>query len=193
MRPEVDAPEPIHMILRRRRRAGSPARCSSRACSSAGPATSRDSRASADNSAELANGWILKADNIHDLAVKMGRDPDELQSAVDKWNADCDAGKDTQFDIGDPARPYMRPANRLQKFTTGPFYAIQAHQCTLNTQGGMKRNPLSQVMSIEGPPIPRLYAAGENGDIWTILYQCMSTRAPVAWSMAGSPVSRLPR
>ena len=29
-------------------------------------------------------------------------------------------------------------------------------------------------MSIEGPPIPRLYAAGENGDIWTILYQCMS-------------------
>ncbi len=132
-------------------------------------------KGSADNSAELANGWIARADTIKELAAQIGRDPDELQATVDKWNADCDAGKDTQFDTGDPNfAPYARPAARLQKFETGPFYAIQAHQCTLNTQGGVKRNPLSQVMSIEGPPIPRLFAAGENGDIWTILYQCMS-------------------
>ncbi|NLE21467.1 MAG: FAD-dependent oxidoreductase [Actinobacteria bacterium] len=132
-------------------------------------------RGSADNSAELANGWILKGDTIEELAEKMGRDPAQVQATIDKWNEDCDAGKDTQFDHGDPTRaPYARPANRLQKFTDGPFYAIACHQCTLNTQGGMVRNLKSQVMSIEGPPIPRLYAAGENGDIFTILYQCMS-------------------
>jgi succinate dehydrogenase/fumarate reductase flavoprotein subunit len=134
-------------------------------------------KGSSDNSAELANGWIIKADTIAELAAKMGRDPVEVQATVDKWNADCGTTppKDTQFDKGDPTyTPYKRPVARMVPFTTGPFYAIQVHQCTLNTQGGMKRNLKSQVMSIEGPPIPRLYSAGENGDIWTILYQCMS-------------------
>jgi succinate dehydrogenase/fumarate reductase flavoprotein subunit len=134
-------------------------------------------RGSADNSAELANGWIVKADTIAELAEKTGRDPVALQATIDKWNADCATTppKDTQFDTGDPTRaPYTRPANRMQPFTDGPFYAIALHQCTLNTQGGMVRNLKSQVMSIEGPPIPRLYSAGENGDIFTILYQCMS-------------------
>ena len=58
----------------------------------------------------------------------------------------------------------------------------------------MKRNPLSQVMSIEGPPIPRLFAAGENGDIWTILYQCMSNAGAgcmVHGRIAGEQASKL--
>lgn len=133
-------------------------------------------KGSADNSAELANGWIIKADTIEELATKLGRDPVAVRATVDRYNASCAAGKDEQFDFtGDDTKaPYMRPANRLVPFTTGPFYAIAVHQGTLNTQGGFKRNLKSQVMSIEGPPIPRLYAAGENGDIWTILYQCMS-------------------
>jgi hypothetical protein len=29
-------------------------------------------------------------------------------------------------------------------------------------------------LDIEGEVIPRLYSAGENGDIWTWVYQCMS-------------------
>ena len=32
-------------------------------------------KGSADNSAELANGWIIKADTIAELAEKIGRDP----------------------------------------------------------------------------------------------------------------------
>ena len=130
---------------------------------------------SADNSAELASGWIVKADTIRELATKIGRNPDQLQASVDRWNADCAAGKDKQFDLGDPNyAPYKRPAARLVPFTTGPFYALEVHQCTLNTQGGMTRNTNGQVLGIDGKYIPRLYAAGENGDIWTILYQCMS-------------------
>ena len=38
----------------------------------------------------------------------------------------------------------------------------------------MRRNTNAQVLDIEGKPIPRLYSAGENGDIWTVTYQCMS-------------------
>lgn len=132
-------------------------------------------KCSADNSAELANGWIIKGDNIRDLATKIGRNPDELEATVNKWNADCAAGKDSQFDTGDPTRiPYYRAAARLVPISAGPVYAVQVYQCTLNTQGGMVRNLSAQVMDIDDKPIPRLYAAGENGDIWTVLYQCMS-------------------
>jgi succinate dehydrogenase/fumarate reductase flavoprotein subunit len=132
-------------------------------------------KASADSSAELANGWVVKADTIAELATKIGRDPAELQATVDKWNTDCGNGVD-QFDFGtDDYQPYARPAARLVPFAaSGPYYAVQVYQCTLNTQGGMIRNLKSQVMDIDDKPIPRLYAAGENGDIWTILYQCMS-------------------
>jgi FAD binding domain-containing protein len=132
-------------------------------------------KCSADNSAELANGWIIKGDNIRDLATKIGRNPDELEATVNKWNADCAAAKDSQFDTGDPTRiPYYRAAARLVPIAAGPVYAVQVYQCTLNTQGGMVRNLNAQVMDINDKPIPRLYAAGENGDIWTVLYQCMS-------------------
>jgi succinate dehydrogenase/fumarate reductase flavoprotein subunit len=136
-------------------------------------------KCSSDNSAELANGWIIQGATIAELAGKIGRDPVALQATIDKWNADCAAGRDTQFDT-DACRagvytPYKRPAARLVPFTNGPFYAVENHQCTLNTQGGVVRNTNGQVMSMfDGNPIPRLYAAGENGDLWTILYQCMS-------------------
>jgi succinate dehydrogenase/fumarate reductase flavoprotein subunit len=155
-------------------------------------------KGSSDNSAELANGWIIKADTIDELAQKMGRDPVAVQASIDRWNASCAAGKDEQFDFtGDDTRaPYMRPAARLVPFTSGPYYAIAVHQGTLNTQGGIKRNLKSQVMSIEGPPIPRLYSAGENGDIWTILYQCMSNAGAgciVHGRIAGEEASKLAR
>jgi succinate dehydrogenase/fumarate reductase flavoprotein subunit len=132
-------------------------------------------KASPDSAAELANGWVIQADTIGDLAKKIGRDPAQLQASVNKWNTDCAAGVD-QFNTGDPNyQPYARPAARLVPFAaTGPYYAVQVYQCTLNTQGGMVRNLSAQVMSVDDKPIPRLYAAGENGDIWTILYQCMS-------------------
>ncbi len=132
-------------------------------------------KCSKDNSAELAKGWIIQAADIRELAKKIGRDPDALEATVKKWNADCAAGKDTQFDTGDPTIvPYERPKERLVPLTGSPLNAVQVYPSTLNTQGGMVRNTKSQVLDIFGKPIPRLYSAGENGDIWTWLYQCMS-------------------
>jgi hypothetical protein len=132
-------------------------------------------KCSPDNSAELAKGWIIKGNDIRDLATKIGRNPDALEATFKKWNADCAAGKDTQFDTGDPTIvPYQRTKERLVPLASGPLYAVKVYPSTLNTQGGMNRNIKSQVLDIEGKVIPRLYSAGENGDIWTWLYQCMS-------------------
>jgi succinate dehydrogenase/fumarate reductase flavoprotein subunit len=130
---------------------------------------------SKDNSAEIAKGWITKADNIRELAVKLGRNPDALEATVNRWNASCAAGKDLDYDKGDPTFvPYYRPKALLKPIVGGPVYGLELFPVNLNTQGGMTRNTKSQVIDVWGKPIPRLYSAGENGDIWTWLYQCMS-------------------
>jgi len=128
-------------------------------------------RPSPDNSAELEAGWFVKADTIEELAEKIGRgNPDPLfgqvplKETIDRWNEMCAAGQDTDWGRTKNLNPIAEP----------PFYAVEIFQGCINTQGGMKRNTKAQVLDIYGKPIPRLYAAGENGDIWTVTYQCMS-------------------
>ena len=117
-----------------------------------------------DNSVELENGWLVKADSIRDLATKIGRDPDALEESINRWNESCAAGVDEEHGRTMNLTPIEGP----------PFYAIECFPECLNTQGGMTRNVKAQVLDIENKPIPRLYSAGENGDIWTWVYQCMS-------------------
>jgi hypothetical protein len=123
-----------------------------------------------DNSTELANGWFVKADTIDELEKKIGREPDPLfgrvplAETVARWNEMCAGKKDLDWGR----------VRQLDPIKTPPYYAVEFFQGVLNTQGGMVRNTKSQVLDIEGNPIPRLYSAGENGDIWTVTYQCMS-------------------
>ncbi|MCK7481189.1 MAG: hypothetical protein M0C28_31330 [Candidatus Moduliflexus flocculans] len=52
----------------------------------------------ADNSVEIAKGWIVKADTIEDLAVKIGRDPKAMAAAVQAYNDACRAVSMTSGD-----------------------------------------------------------------------------------------------
>jgi len=114
----------------------------------------------------------------------MGRDPEQLQETIDRWNASCEEGKDLEFDLGDPNyTSYDRPADRLVPFTEGPFYAVELFPSCLNTQGGMVRDTSGHVLDMEGNVIPRLYAAGENGGFWNHLYQCMSNVGSDCYAM----------
>ena len=74
----------------------------------------------------------------------------------------CTAGTDTE---------YGRTA-QLVGVTTPPFYAMNLHPMILNTQGGPVRNSKAQILDTTGNPIPRLYGAGELGEIFAYLYQC---------------------
>ena len=139
---------------------------------------------SENNEVEIENGWVMKADTIAELAEMMGRDPEQLQETIDRWNASCEEGKDLEFDLGDPNyTSYDRPADRLVPFTEGPFYAVETFPCCLNTQGGMVRDTSGHVLDVEGNVIPRLYAAGENGGFWNHLYQCMSNVGSDCYAM----------
>ena len=116
---------------------------------------------SEDNSAELAKGWIKKADSISALAGLSGLDPVALSGTVGRWNRACDAGRDDEF-----GRTLM-----LEPISAGPFYAIELSPSMLNTQGGPRRNEKGQIVRPDGSPIPRLYSAGELGSIYSYLYQ----------------------
>lgn len=116
---------------------------------------------SEDNSAELAKGWIRKADSIEALAGVVGLDPATLKDTVARWNQACATKHDEQF-----GRTLM-----LNPVANGPFYAIELSPSMLNTQGGPRRNERAQIVRPDGSPIPRLYSAGELGSIYSYLYQ----------------------
>jgi succinate dehydrogenase/fumarate reductase flavoprotein subunit len=116
---------------------------------------------STDNRAELARGWIKRAESIGGLAQSVGLDPKALEASVQRWNASCAAGSDPEFGRNKMLAPISEP----------PFYAIELSPSMLNTQGGPRRNERAQIVRPDDTPIPRLYSAGELGSIYSYLYQ----------------------
>ena len=113
------------------------------------------------NDAELAKGWIKKADTIEALADQINHDPAVLQDTINKWNYSCELGEDIEY-----GRKLM-----LNPLVTAPFYAVELSPSMLNTQGGPRRNTKAQIIRPDGSPIPRLYSSGELGSIYSYLYQ----------------------
>lgn len=132
---------------------------------------------SADNSAEVEKGWIVKADTIEELARLIGRPEAALVEALRAYNAaaqgelPCPFGRDTAS---------MRP---LQ----GPFYAAELVPGVICSTGGGERNGKAQVIGQDGAPITGLYEAGELGSIFSNLYQngAFLTEAMIFGRIAG--------
>ncbi len=136
-------------------------------------------------------GYIVKADTIEELAQKIGKDPEVLVETITKYNEYCANGYDPDFHRGEPYYEYGSPnmggdssaeitGARTEKQEVipafdlvpleAPFYAIELYPCLINTQGGPKRNVNGELVDAEGNAIPRLYGAGEFGDIYGYLY-----------------------
>ncbi len=126
------------------------------------PVTTEGYKWSADNSAEIEKGWILKADSIEDLAKQMGYEPEKIKATVNDFNLMVDSGKDTQFN---------RDITTMSKIENGPYYAVQLTPALVSTTGGAVRNTSSQVLDWNNEPIPNLYEAGELGSYVANLYQ----------------------
>lgn len=86
-----------------------------------------------------------------ELAELIGADAQTLTAAVERYNALCAAGEDTDF--GKPAE-FM---NALDK----ELYAIKLSPSISGTYGGVMTDVESQVLNQAGEVIPGLYAAGE--------------------------------
>ena len=117
---------------------------------------------SEDNSREVEQGWITRADSIADLALKLGRDPDRLAKTVAEYNAACTDKADALF---------QRDPSTLQPVGTPPYYAIELKPGLVCTSAGAKRTPEGEVLNRAGEPIPGLHEAGQLGSMVSDLYQ----------------------
>ncbi|MFH0913684.1 MAG: FAD-dependent oxidoreductase [Chloroflexota bacterium] len=116
---------------------------------------------SQDNTAELKKGWIVSGKTVAELASTIGVSPATLESTVQLWNRYCKEGKDPEFG---------RHPLEMVPLDSPPFYAIKLFPGGPNTQGGPRRNSKAQVVNPFGEPIPGLYAAGECGSVYGMLY-----------------------
>ena len=116
---------------------------------------------SADNSAEIEKGWILKAESLKELAEKTGVDASELVETVSRYNQYCKNREDEEFG---------RRKQLLYPLETPPYYSAELALTCTNTQGGPKHNGKAQTLDKDNNPIPRLYTPGELGSFFGFLY-----------------------
>ncbi|MFE3291600.1 FAD-dependent oxidoreductase [Rhodococcus sp. NPDC059234] len=107
---------------------------------------------STDNSVEVANGQIRRADTLRELAAAIGVDPDTLERSVHDYNAACDVGRDDHFG---------RDPETLAPVSEGPFYSLRVVPLLGWSDGGPRRDGHSRVLDTRGEVIEGLYAAGE--------------------------------
>lgn len=117
---------------------------------------------SLDNAVEVEKGWIKKGETLARLADQIGMDGSTLEQTVSAFNESCEKGLDADFGR---AKEYMGPID------TPPYYALELWPMLISTQGGPRHDKESRVLDNEGKPIPRLYAAGELGSLFGMLYE----------------------
>lgn len=100
---------------------------------------------------ELAKGEVVfKGDTVEELAAQIGVDAAALKNTIDTYNADCAAGKDSQFGRTESLIPLE-----------GTLYAVKTVPYVMLTKGGPLMNENAQVLNADGEPIPGLFECGE--------------------------------
>jgi 3-oxosteroid 1-dehydrogenase len=111
-------------------------------------------------------GWIRRADSIAALARLTGLDAAALEATVARYNAACDAGRDTEF--GRPsaadaaASGDRRRRGGLERIERPPFLAVPFNRAILGTKGGPRTDDRARVLRPDGSVIPGLFAAGAS-------------------------------
>jgi succinate dehydrogenase/fumarate reductase flavoprotein subunit len=141
---------------------------------------------SADNLKEVQLGILKKASTMEELAAAIGAPSETMRATLDRWNAQCQAGKDEDFD---------RPTEMMTPIRTPPYYVAEIWPVVSNTQGGPRHDDRQRVLDTFGNPISRLYTAGELGSIWGSLYlgggnlsECFITGRIAACEAAEMPI-----
>ena len=113
------------------------------------------------NKDELERGWIKTGDSLAELSANLGIEGSHLQKQVETWNGYAAVGRDPDF-------------NRLEAevlpLDNPPYFGVPVYPGGPNTQGGAKHNARGQVLNVDGMPIPGLYAVGEFGSMFGMLY-----------------------
>ena len=97
-----------------------------------------------------AQGYLLIADTLEEMAEKIGCDAETLKATVASFNEAVKAGEDE----------FGRKLYSTE-LTKGPWIACARVACVHHTMGGIEVNTNTEVLDVNGNVIPGLYAAGE--------------------------------
>ena len=106
----------------------------------------------------------IEAETIEALADKLGVVPETLRTTVDAYNAACpQSGTYDPLNVDGMATTGLMPpkSNWSQPLDRGPYMAYPIISANVFTFGGLKVNPVGQVLDTDGEVMPNLYAAGE--------------------------------
>lgn len=116
---------------------------------------------SQDNRVEVERGWIKQGASIEEAAARAGiLDTAAVAASVSDYNEACRNGLDR----------FARPVDTLVPLIGPNYYCVPMYPGGSNTSGGPRRNERAQVLDVHGQPIAGLYAAGEMGQAYGLLY-----------------------
>ncbi len=98
-----------------------------------------------------AAGNVVSADTLEELAEKLGIPADAFVETIDRYNTFVENQVDEDF-----GKPLFG-----EKIDTAPFVATPRSPSLHHTMGGVKIDPETHVIDVNGNIIPGLYAAGE--------------------------------
>jgi hypothetical protein len=119
--------------------------------------------------AAIADGYLIAADTIEQLAGKLNIDPGNLRETVDKMNGYARAGRDLEFargstvyqtHNGDASAARANP--NLGQIATAPFYALRLYPSDIGTSAGLVTDDVARVLDSADRPIAGLYACGND-------------------------------
>ena len=102
----------------------------------------------------VAQGVVVEADTLEELAEKTGMKAENLVAAIDGYNAVVRGEKEDELG-------FLANNQADVEMTEGPWYACRKVVTVHHTMGGLKINNSAQVQDTEGNVIPGLYACGE--------------------------------
>lgn len=117
----------------------------------------------------LADGYLIQASNVADLARQLQMDAAVLQATLSDFNAMADQGVDTQFNRG--TTDYQRangdalwpgPNPCLGALREAPFYAIRLYPGDIGAATGLRTDTDARVLNAQGQALPGLYACGNE-------------------------------
>lgn len=115
-----------------------------------------------------AEGLLLQADTVAELAAKMDVPAANLVSTVQRFNGFARTGVDADFGRGNTAYdnyygdPGVKPNPNLGALEKGPFTAVRLYPGDLGTKGGLVTDAQARVLREDGTVLEGLYAAGNT-------------------------------
>jgi succinate dehydrogenase/fumarate reductase flavoprotein subunit len=119
--------------------------------------------------AAVADGYLVAADSIEQLAPRLNVDAANLRTTVDAMNGYARTGRDLEFGRGstiyqnhngDASAGGANP--NLGPITTAPFHALRLYPSDIGTSAGLVTDEAARVLDSGNRPIARLYACGND-------------------------------